>query len=265
MDRKGELELFHSAGECLAELEDEYLQVGIDQCKGLDDQTQLSAFLQMGIRSISLLRAMLALAEPHYLDAYDSVRRAFMEAWQLQFEFRLRDSGTKVQQWFRCAPKSWNANKTKLEAFISKRDGGNAGFGREWGELSEMAHPTLAAVVNSVAVTSTLRGLSPRIGQLEEALQRLTVDYLGLLNRGIWISLQEDPELIETQLRREKLTKSVKFHDCFFQVESAANGPRVDLVEEIRHRAYEIWKERVGRHALDDWLQAEAEVVGSRL
>ncbi len=75
------------------------------------------------------------------------------------------------------------------------------------------------------------------------------------LNREIWITLHEDPDLIEIQFRTQKLAKSVEFHNRFFQLDSAAKGSHTDLIEEIRRRAYELWNERVGRHAVDDWLQ----------
>jgi hypothetical protein len=37
--------------------------------------------------------------------------------------------------------------------------------------------------------------------------------------------------------------------------------------EEIRHRAYQIWEEqgKCGDGALDDWLQAEAEIMTHRV
>jgi hypothetical protein len=42
-----------------------------------------------------------------------------------------------------------------------------------------------------------------------------------------------------------------------------ARKPPVDLQEQVRRRAYELYEQR-GRedgHELDDWLQAESEVV----
>src|ERR1700681_3591996 len=92
-------DLFYRVGPCLDELEQEYLKVGIDHCKRLEDHNQLSAFLMVGIRSICLLRGMLRLSDPQFLDSYDSVRRSFIESWQLQFEFKLRDSTQKAQKW----------------------------------------------------------------------------------------------------------------------------------------------------------------------
>jgi len=42
--------------------------------------------------------------------------------------------------------------------------------------------------------------------------------------------------------------------------------PSNDAEEKIRLRAYELYEQRgmIDGHALDDWLQAEAEIVGKR-
>ena len=44
-------------------------------------------------------------------------------------------------------------------------------------------------------------------------------------------------------------------------------APLPSLEDAIRHRAYQIYLERgaVDGHAEDDWRQAEAEIIGSRL
>src|SRR5437868_5730676 len=92
-------EFVNETGRCLDELEQEYLRVGIEECEGLEDHSHLSAFLMVGIRSVCLLRGMLHLAHPEFLDSYDSVRRSFIESWQLQFQFKLRASTAKAQKW----------------------------------------------------------------------------------------------------------------------------------------------------------------------
>jgi hypothetical protein len=158
------LELFDGIGPCLDELEHEYLKVGVEHCKELDDHSHLSAFLMVGIRSICLLRGMLRLADPQFLDAYDSVRRSFIESWQLQFELKFRDSATKAQKWLEGQPDTWKVDRAKLEALIAKLQGGQGDFAREWGELSEMSHPTLQATVNSVSIASTIAGVNPQYG-----------------------------------------------------------------------------------------------------
>lgn len=212
--------LFQDAGLCLDELESEYLSVGIEHCRGLEDQSHVSAFLILGIRSICLLRGMLRLADPQFLDAYDTVRRSFIESWQLQFEFKIRGSGNKVQKWLVGLPDTWNADRTRLERLVEKLQGGRAGFGREWGELSEMAHPTIQAAVNSVSIASTIAGVNPRPQKLDEAFRKLTKDYIGLLNREIWLTLQVCADFIETPLKEDRFPKCLELHSRFLKAEA---------------------------------------------
>ena len=105
-----ENDVFGNIGKCLDELEHEYLNMGGEHCRGLEDHSQLSAFFMLGIRSICILRAMLRLADPQFLDSYDSVRRSLIESWQLQFEFKLRDSVANAQKWLEGQPE-WQADR----------------------------------------------------------------------------------------------------------------------------------------------------------
>ncbi len=171
----------------------------------------------VGIRSICLLRSMLRLAEPEFLDAYDSVRRSFIESWQLQFEFKLRDSATKAQKWLEGKPDAWKVDREKLEALITKLQGGQGGFAREWGELSEMAHPTLQATVNSVAIASTIAGINPQPTLLKESLKKLNEDFVGMVNRVIWLTLQQCAEFIETPLKDERFPICLELHKKFLE------------------------------------------------
>jgi hypothetical protein len=211
-----ESDLFGAIPECLDELESEYLKAGIEKCKGLEDHSQLSAFLMLGIRSICLLRGMLRLAEPEFLDAFDSVRRSFIESWQLQFEFKIRDSKTKAQKWLE-GQQEWQADRKKLEQFIAKRQGGGAGFAREFGELSEMAHPTLQATVNSVSIASTIAGTNPHPLRLEQEFKKLAKDYIGMVNRVIWLTHQTCADFIDTPLGDEGFPKCAAFHKTFLE------------------------------------------------
>ncbi len=210
-------DVFEGIGPCLDELEYEYLKIGVENCEGLEDHSQLSAFLMVGIRSISLLRGMLQLAHPEFLDAYDSVRRSFVESWQLQFELKLRDSATKAQKWLEAQPDTWKVDRATLEASIAKLQGGHAGFAREWGELSEMSHPTLQAVVNSVSIASTIAGVNPRPHLLEESFKKLARDYVGMVNRVIWLTVQHCAEFIDTPLKEERFEKCLELHKKFLE------------------------------------------------
>jgi hypothetical protein len=211
-----ETELFDGIGPCLDELKQEYLMVGIDNCKGFEDHSQLSAFLLLGIRSTCLLRGMLHLADPQFLDAYDCVRRSFIESWQLQFEFKLRDATAKAQKWLEGQPE-WQADRKKLEAAIAKLLGGKGDFTREWSELSGLAHPTFDATVNSVSITSTIFKMNPQPHRLEQEFQKLARDYVGMVNRVIWLTLQKSDEFIETPLKEERFTNCLALHKKYLE------------------------------------------------
>jgi hypothetical protein len=206
--------LLEGIGPCLDELEYEYLKAGIDHCERLEDHSQLSAFIMVGIRSICLLRGMLHLSDPQFLDSYDSVRRSFIESWQLQFEFKLRNSTAKTQKWLERQPE-WQADRKKLETVVKQLHGEEAGFTREWGDLSELSHPTLEATVNSVSIASTIFEMNPQPHRLEEECQKLAKDYVGLVNRVIWLTLQKCDEFIDTPLKEEQFAKCLELHKKF--------------------------------------------------
>lgn len=197
---------------CLDELETEYLRIGTERCRNLEERTQLSAFLRLGIRSVSLLRTMLRLLEPDTLDAYDAVRRAFYETWQLQFEFRLTDSAAKVQKWFQGNPDTWKADGQKLEAFIKSKAAGPGGLGREYGGLSELAHPTCAATANSTALVTTRRRMNTNPELLEQSLKELAGDFAELLNRQIWLTVDQNKELLDTCISPANLNSCLTLH-----------------------------------------------------
>jgi hypothetical protein len=201
---------------CLDELEYQYLGNGIEQCKGFEDHTQLSAFLMLGIRSVCLLRGMLRLADPQFLDAYDCVRRSFVECWQLQFEFKLKDATAKAQKWLERQPE-WNADRKKLEAVIAKLQGGDAGFVREWSGLSEMSHPTFDATANSLSIASTIFKMNPHPARLEDEFKKVAGDYVGMVNRVVWLTLQKSDEFIKTPLKEEQFPTCVVFHKKFLE------------------------------------------------
>ena len=67
-----------------------------------------------------------------------------------------------------------------------------------------MAHPTLQAVVNSVSIASTVAGVNPQPHRLLEEFNKLAQDYVGLVNRVIWLTLQTSAEFIETPLKEER-------------------------------------------------------------
>jgi len=98
-------------------------------------------------------------------------------------------------------------------------------------ELSEMAHPTLQAVVNSVSIASTVAGVNPQPHRLLEEFNKLAQDYVGLVNRVIWLTLQTSAEFIETPLKEERFPKSLTLHKGFLASGNTASQRSPDPAE----------------------------------
>ena len=159
---------------CASELEREFLRIGAEKCNRLEDHSQLSAFLRLGLRATSLLRGMAPLLTQETLDSFQAVHRAFMEAWMLQFEFRLIDSTDRVARWFGRKNDSWVPNPKKVSNEIEGLGLSQSPFGREWEELSELTHPTLDATTNSCAVATLRWGLTSKPEELTVALEEMS-------------------------------------------------------------------------------------------
>jgi hypothetical protein len=76
---------------CLDELDRELLRIGAEQCDFLRRRNQHTAVVLLLLRSSSLLRSVVRLYRSVELDAFDAVRRAFFESWQLAFQFRMEN------------------------------------------------------------------------------------------------------------------------------------------------------------------------------
>lgn len=199
----------------LDELENVFLRVGAERCKCLEEASQHSAFLRLGVRAVSLLRGMLPLLRSDTLDSYDAVRRAFLETWQLQFEFRLTSGGPKVAKWFAGQPGSWNLDFGRTANFIESLGRERPQYGREYGDLSELAHPTAAATANSCAVASVRRGMSSAAREIETALAEFAEDHTGLLIREIWIVDACGQDLIDVHIQPSQIPSCEALFDRF--------------------------------------------------
>lgn len=142
---------------------------------------------------------------PDTLDSFDAVRRAFLESWQLQFEFRLTGSSEKTARWFDGQGGSWSPDPQKIADFIESLGRKRPKYGREYGDLSELAHPTAQATVNSCAVATTRWGISSVSDQIDKAVNELSEDFTGLLIREIWLVDGTDPGLIDIHIPEDRI------------------------------------------------------------
>lgn len=201
----------------LNELEEEYLRIGSTQCNYLSDKTQLSAFLMLGLRSTSLLKSMLALLQPTLImSGCDVVERAFLEASHLQLKFRFPDSTQKVSDWFSGKKKSWKSDKGKLNSLFDVQK--DTGFGREYGDFSASAHPTVEASRSSVALVTLVHGINANSQLLELTYAVRCGSFWNLLFREAWTALKDVPPLIHIPVDRAKLPLCVSFVDEFVEI-----------------------------------------------
>lgn len=201
----------------LEELEHEYLRVGVERCEYLRKQTQLAGFLLCGIRSLSLLRGMLKLLEPDFLDSHAVLHRAYLECWYMQFEFRRKGaSAEQVANWFRSGSKLYKVDHRKLHAFLVQLGGKVPAFKVEYEALSNAAHPTSEAARSSKLVVTATSGMSKNgAARLRDVLHKVSDQYISLLSRELWLSLFDHADLIETGFRKEKLKAAHQMNDLF--------------------------------------------------
>lgn len=203
-----------STWSCLSELEVEYLRIGRDNCNSLSDGSQLSAVLMLSVRAVSLLRGMLKILDRDFLDAYDPIRRAFIETTLLAYYFRLKSAASDVQRWLQQTPGTWQPDFAALEESNRKLTLGVGSFAKEFNMLAEVAHPTLVAAQNSVAIATTGRGYKQNSEQVDRSLGALHVDFLNLLNRQIWLTLVTAEHLVELPIVVGNLQACIEFHQA---------------------------------------------------
>ena len=66
-----------------------------DEAMRADTKSQLTACLQLGLRSASIMHGMARVLDLHTLDSYETLNRAAIEARDLLMHFRLNDKGTR--------------------------------------------------------------------------------------------------------------------------------------------------------------------------
>lgn len=201
------------------ELETEYLRLGSTRCNSLNDETPLAAFLLLGLQCTSLLKALLLLLQPSpELSGCAAIERAFVEACQLQTEFRFLDAQTqaKIANWFVGKGESWKSDKGKLNAFMEAQKG--TGFGREYGEFSVATHPTASACRHAVAIVTGARGLHANSQQLPNHLELRFQNYENLLFRELWNAFARHTELMEIPIDPANLPLCSRFRDDFIKL-----------------------------------------------
>jgi hypothetical protein len=198
--------------EYLNEVQAELLKIASTKCNHLHDQSQLSAVIFLLLRATSLFRSLLSLLSAGPLDAYDPVRRAYLETWLLAFEFRLEGLQSKTAAWHAGKPKSWSPNIGILQKYAQSEGIAELMLGKDYGGLSEAAHPTKCAAGNSVAVITAPHGeLVARTSLLEAKANFEGRDVPEMMYRFLWLTVEERAGLIRIDVNTSALPTVVRF------------------------------------------------------
>lgn len=169
-----------------------------------DAKSQLTACLQLGLRSASIMHGMYRLLDLHTLDSYETLNRAAIEAKDLLMHFRFDDIGTreKIGYWFVGAKDtSWSAGHKKLEEFLAKQGALDSKLGESWSRVSALTHPTKYASNNStVVIVHRMTGL---LNRLDIDFKR--ADYVVGLSRLFLAAVWDYPGWIPLGLRHANM------------------------------------------------------------
>lgn len=210
---------------CLDELERELLRVGIERCEQFQQQSQLTAVLLLLLRSSSLLRSAVRLYRSEYLDAFDAVRRAFFESWQLGFQFRMENGRGEIGRWFAGVADSWSADLQRLDGYARARGNRAPDIGRQYGRLSVLAHPTYTASQNSALLVVRKLGMRAENEQtLTEAIAYFESEPAALLYRLVWLVLDREAAFIDIGINEANLTNCLNFAENYPAIEAPPPG-----------------------------------------
>lgn len=205
---------------CLYELATEYLRIGAEKCDALRDQSQLRAVVLLGLRGISIAQSFSVLVSSHLLDTFDAARRAFLESYYLQVQFRLKESSETASRWLSGEKDTWKTKFKDVENALFTP--GPSIFGREYHEFSEIAHPTLIACQNSGAVLAHLLGVSAEQEKFNKWLQDVGGDVPENLFRLTWITFVLDDRFIEFPVDKSQVPNCLKFHEQYYESKKTA-------------------------------------------
>jgi hypothetical protein len=96
-----------------------------DAAMRADKESQLTACLQLGLRSASIMYGMSKVFDVHTFDAYETLNRAAIESKDLLMHFRFDDADTRrrIGYWFTGAKdNAWKADHARLDQFLTKQD-----------------------------------------------------------------------------------------------------------------------------------------------
>lgn len=196
---------------CLDEIDRELFRAAAHvDCEGFHKDSQMTAVLVLLVRCSSLLRSSLLLFENRASDGFQVVLRAFEEAWYLSVILRFADQADKVRRWHEEENGTWSPPLSELKAFAKERGVADPSSGRDYGRLSEVAHPTKSAALNSVTLCGSRFGLPEAKGELEEEYRNEEERFPDALYRVVWAMTDGDGRFVPLYIDRKNLPLSWK-------------------------------------------------------
>jgi hypothetical protein len=105
----------------------------------------------------------------------------------------------------------WSGKIGVLIEFAKKRGHPGPNIGRDYGLLSELAHPTRTAAENSVTLSGIRRGIDGAKKEIEEAQENNPERIRYALYRLIWLVSDQDEQFINVPVDLKRIPGCEKF------------------------------------------------------
>jgi len=199
--------------QCLDEVESGLFEaVDDNDCQRFHRNSQLTAVLLLLLRTSSLLRSMLLLVQYRDLvDGFHLVARGFEETWNLAHDLRFRVHHDRAIRWLAGTNNSWSARVAYIVEFAIGRGHREPSLARDYGLLSELAHPTHAAAENSVTLCGFRMGIDGAEAQIATEQENCEKRITATLYRLIWLVLDQDARFIAIPVIEHKMPQSSQF------------------------------------------------------
>lgn len=108
---------------------------------------------------------------------------------------------------------SWAARLSKLITFARRWGLPSPSIGRDYRRLSEVAHPTKSAAMNSATLCGSRLGIEGANAELAEERQNEEARFPDALYRLVWLMLDQDTKFIPLPVNSKNLGLAWKFCD----------------------------------------------------
>jgi len=197
----------------LFELESALSLASLKKCRGLEEDTPISAAIYALLRATSLFRASLSLVESRLMDAGDVVRRAYWEAWMLGYEFRIESASSHAARWHVEKRKHGEPKIGVVKTFERSHGITTSTYGADYGGLSEVAHPTKSAAENSLVTVTAIHGNPDNKVRIEQARETIASgDAPSMMYLLIWTITAEWPGMISLGIKPEDIPRAAAFY-----------------------------------------------------